>query len=96
LGTLHPEDILDAPSTRFALLRRARWTMQGPLRIVRADLLGGWAVAADLDGVQAWDMLRAWLEDRLGVIRAVADARAPRPGWECARCRYIAGCRALR
>jgi hypothetical protein len=24
------------------------------------------------------------------------ETRAPRTGWECARCRYIAGCQALR
>lgn len=96
LGTLHPEDIADAPSTRFALLRRPRWTMLGPLRIVRADLLGGWAVSTDLDGAESWESLRRWLEARLAVVRECADRSAPRTGWECARCRYIAGCTALR
>ncbi len=96
LGTLHPEDIADAPSTRFALLRRPRWTRLGPVRIVRADLLGGWAVSTDLDGAAEWDGLRAWLEERLAVVREHADRAAPRTGWECARCRYVAGCGALR
>ncbi len=96
LGDRSTEDVLDASRTRFALLRRARWTMAGPLRVVRADLLGGWAVAVELDGAGAWEGLRDWLGERLEVIRAHADRTAPRAGWECARCRYIAGCAALR
>lgn len=96
LGAPVSEEILDAPSTRFALLRRARWTMAGPLRVVRADLLGGWAQAVDVDGAAAWDDLRAWFEERVEVVRGHADRNAPRAGWECARCRYIAGCKALR
>ncbi|MGZ4678466.1 MAG: hypothetical protein ACXVJ7_08010 [Acidimicrobiia bacterium] len=95
-GTERPEEIVDAPSTRFALLRRARWTMQGPLRVVRADLLAGWAAAIDLDGAASWDALRSWLAERVDTVRAHADKRSPQPGWECARCRYIAGCSALR
>ena len=87
LGTMYPEPILDAPSTRFALLRRPHWTRRGPLRVVRADLLGGWAVAADLDGAEAWDPLRTWLTERVDVVRALEDKREPRAGWECARCR---------
>jgi hypothetical protein len=96
VGTLHPEDLTDAPSTRFALLRRAHWTRLGPVRIVRADLLGGWAVSTDLDGAAEWDALRSWLEERVAVLQAHADRSAPRAGWECARCRYVAGCAALR
>ena len=96
LGDRSTEDVLEAPRTRFALLRRARWTKAGPVRVVRADLLGGWAVGVDLDGTAAWDGLRDWLAARLEVIHSVADRTAPRAGWECARCRYIAGCAALR
>jgi hypothetical protein len=96
LGDRASEEILDAPSTRFALLRRARWTMAGPLRIVRADLLVGWAQAVDIDGAAIWDELRGWFEERVAAVRDHADRTAPRPGWECARCRYIAGCKALR
>ena len=96
LGDRASEEVLDAPSTRFALLRRARWTMEGPLRVVRADLLVGWAVAVDIDGAAIWDDLRAWFESRVAVVRDRADRDVTRPGWECARCRYIAGCKALR
>lgn len=96
LGDDPVEEILDAPSTRFALLRRAHWTQRGPLRVVRADLLGGWAVAADLDGAASWDALREWLAERVAVIAEHADRRSPRAGWECARCRFIAGCSVLR
>jgi hypothetical protein len=96
LGSRATEEVLDAPSTRFALLRRARWTMAGPVRVVRADLLGGWAVAVDVDGAAIWDELRDWFAARVAVVHERADRDVTRPGWECARCRYIAGCKALR
>jgi hypothetical protein len=90
------DEVLDAPSTRFALLRRARWIRLGAVRVVRADLLGGSAVAVDVDGAAVWDELRTWFETRVSAVRARADRDRPQPGWECARCRYIAGCKALR
>ena len=96
IGDRSSEELLDAPSVRFALLRRARWTRLGTMRIVRADLLAGWAVDTVADGNAIWDELRAWLVERISVIRAHADRRQPRAGWECARCPYIAGCAALR
>ncbi|MBK5287154.1 MAG: hypothetical protein JJE46_01680 [Acidimicrobiia bacterium] len=96
IGDRSTEELLDSASVRFALLRRPDWTRLGPLRVVRADLLGGWAVAADTDGAELWPDLREWLQDRVSVIRAHADKRRPRAGWECARCPYIAGCAALR
>lgn len=96
IGDRSTEELLESASVKFALLRRRGWTKLGPVRVVRADLLGGWAVDADVDGAQRWDELRDWLVDRIAVIRAHADRHAPRPGWECARCPYIAGCAALR
>ncbi len=96
IGDRSSEEILDVPRTRFALLRRARWTRLGPLRVVRADLVGGWAVAAELDGAHAWPELKTWLEEGIATIRRHADRRNPRIGWECARCPFIAGCSALR
>jgi hypothetical protein len=96
LGDSPNEEILEAPGIRFALLRRPHWVRLGDLRIVRADLLGGWSQAVDLDGARHWDPLVEWFTDRVRTVRDHADRRAPRAGWECARCRYIAGCPALR
>jgi len=96
IGDRSTEELLDAPSVRFALLRRPRWTRLGVLRVVRVDLLGGWAVDEQVDGAQRWDEWRDWLVERLDVVRTRADRRRPDPGWECARCAYIAGCAALR
>jgi hypothetical protein len=96
IGDRSRDEVLDAPRTKFALLRRARWTMEGPLRVVRADLLGGWSVGTDLDGQATWPELRSWLEAGIATIRHHADRTAPRAGQECARCPFIAGCGALR
>jgi len=96
IGDRSTEELLDAPSVRFALLRRPAWTRLGVVRVVRADLLGGWAVEEEVDGARCWDEWVAWLHERIGAIRSAADKGAPRAGWECARCPYIAGCRALR
>jgi hypothetical protein len=96
IGNRSNEELLESPSVRFALLRRPDWTRRGELRVVRADLLGGWSITETTDGLAIWDDLRAWLVERVGVIGRLADRRAPRSGWECARCPYIAGCTALR
>jgi hypothetical protein len=96
IGDRSTEELLDSPSVRFALLRRPAWTRLGPVRVVRADLLGGWAVEEEVDGASSWDGWREWLQERLTVIAENSDRRAPRAGWECARCPYIAGCAALR
>jgi hypothetical protein len=96
IGDRSTEELLDSPSVRFALLRRPAWTRLGPVRVVRADLLGGWAVEEEVDGAESWDGWRDWFRARLAVITECADRRAPRAGWECARCPYIAGCGALR
>ncbi len=96
IGDRSSEELTDSASIRFALLRRPDWTRRGVLRVVRADLLGGSAVATDVDGAAFWAELRDWLQARIAVIREHADKRAPRAGWECARCPYIAGCSALR
>lgn len=96
IGDRSTEELLESASVKFALLRRREWTRLGPLRIVRVDLLGGSAVEAEVDGREVWATLRDWLVERIGVVRAHADRRSPRAGWECARCPYIAGCSALR
>ena len=96
IGDRSTDEILEAPAVRFALLRRPAWTRLGTVRVVRADLLGGWAIDEEVDGATHWDEWVAWLQERIGAIRAAADKRAPRAGWECARCPYIAGCQALR
>lgn len=96
IGDRSRAEVLDTPRTKFALLRRARWTMAGPLRVVRADLLGGWSIVEELDGTAAWPELRSWLEAGIDAIRRQADRHAPHAGWECARCPFIAGCSALR
>ena len=96
IGDRSTEELLESASVKFALLRRREWTRLGPLRIVGVDLLGGSAVEADVDGAELWEPLREWLVERVGVIREHADRLAPRAGWECGRCPYIAGCSALR
>lgn len=96
IGDRSTEELLESASVKFALLRRREWTRLGPLRVVRVDLLGGSAVEAEVDGAESWDTLRDWLVERIAVVRAHADRRTPRAGWECARCPYIAGCSALR
>ena len=96
IGDRSTEELLESASVRFALLRRPGWTRRGRVRVVRADLLGGSAVAADADGAELWPELRDWLQARVAVIRAHADKREPHAGWECSRCPFIAGCSALR
>jgi hypothetical protein len=87
------DDALASVEVRFALLRVASWVADAPLRLCVADLVDGSLVdqEVDVDAVLGSEV-RPWLAERVAVIRARAADRSPRPGLECARCRYIAGC----
>jgi hypothetical protein len=47
-------------------------------------------VAADT----ALDDLRPWLRQRVDALRERIAHPLPRPGLECGRCRFVAGCNA--
>jgi hypothetical protein len=86
-------DPLESIEGRFALMRAADWAAGGRLHLVVADLVQG-ALAerdVDVDDVLAGE-LQPWLAERVAVVRARAADPIARPGLECARCRYVAGC----
>ena len=95
IGDRSTDEILDSVSVRFAVLRRPHWSRAGALRIVRADLHGGWLVEADADGPELFEASRIWMVDQLALIRSHMDSAAPRAGTECGTCAFIPGCRAF-
>ena len=95
IGDRSTEEILESISVRFAILRRPRWSRAGALRVVRADLHGGWSVEADADGPALFEASRIWMIDQLALIRSHMDSSAPLAGTECGTCPFIPGCRAF-
>ena len=87
-------DPLAAIDARFALLRTADWLTGRPVRLVHADLLFGTFVEHVVDADAALDELRSWLCERVDAVRARIARPQPRPGLECGRCRFVAGCSA--
>lgn len=82
---------LDDTDVYLAALRAATWAA-GPLHLVAADLLALTFDERTFDTAAAGPDARAWLTDRLALLRdAVADAR-PRTGTECGSCAFVAGC----
>ena len=86
-------DPLESIEGRFAVMRAADWAAGGTLRLCVADRVQGALVErdVDVDDVLAQE-LQPWLAERVTVIRERAADPAPRPGLECAHCRYVAGC----
>jgi hypothetical protein len=89
-----PGDPLGPVDARFALLRRADWLAGRTVRLVHADLLYGALVEHEVDADSALTQLRLWLNERVEVLRARISRPQPRPGLECGRCRFVAGCAA--
>jgi hypothetical protein len=87
-------DPLAPPEARFALLRLARWLGGRSVRLVHADLLYGGMVEHEVAADTALDELRPWLRRRVDALRERIAHPLPRPGLECGRCRFVAGCKA--
>lgn len=82
---------LDDIDVRFATLRVRSWH-DGTVRIVSADLLDARLVELEVDLRRGRDELDEWLAGCISELRAHADRARPRPGPECARCAFVAGC----
>src|SRR4051794_28573752 len=89
--------LLDDVDLRFVVLRAAVWaTGRGPLRVVAADVLQVAQAELTVDVDAQLADARAWLEDRVQAIRALADDPRPRAGHDCLGCRFVNGCIAHR
>ncbi|HEX5616511.1 MAG TPA: hypothetical protein VFZ83_15255 [Acidimicrobiia bacterium] len=82
---------LDDVDVRFAALRARPWA-QERIRIVSADLLEVRIVALDVELERDAAEHDAWLAKRVAELRAHAATGRARPGAECARCAFVAGC----
>jgi hypothetical protein len=87
-------DPLASAEARFALLRAAGWLAGRSVLLVQADLLYGGIVEHDVAADAALTELRPWLGERLDAIHRRIAHPLPRPGLECGRCRFVAGCNA--
>ena len=96
IGGPPPEhsDPLEPAETRFALLRASDWLKGRSVLLVHADLLYGGMVQHEVAADAALTELQPWLGERLDALRKRIADPVPRPGLECGRCRFVAGCRA--
>jgi hypothetical protein len=85
-------DPLGPIDARFALLRRAEWLTGRSVRLVHADVLYGSLIEHEVDADAALDQLRPWLRERVSALHSRIAHPVPRPGLECGRCRFVAGC----
>ena len=87
-------DPLASADARFALVRQAAWLSGRSVRLVHADLLYGGMVEHEIDTDTALSDVRSWLLERVDALHERIARPLPRPGLECGRCRFIAGCNA--
>jgi hypothetical protein len=82
---------IDEVDVRVALLRSEAWAT-GSLSLVVADVLAATAHRVSLDVAAQLPEARAWLAERIGVLRdRTRDAR-PTVGADCQGCPFVAGC----
>ena len=87
-------DPLGPPEARFAILRAGAWLKGRSVRLVHADLLFGGMVEHEVGADAAVVELQPWLSERVDAVRRRIADPLPRPGLECGRCRFVAGCKA--
>ncbi len=87
-------DPLASADARFALVRQSAWLSGRSVRLVHADLLYGGMVEHEVDADTALSDVRPWLRQRVDALHERIARPLPRPGLECGRCRFVAGCNA--
>jgi len=85
-----PDDV----SRSFALVRLSRWIGDRPVDLVWADLVSGHVESETIDAPSGLEQARGLLAPRLSAIEDHVGLQRPRPGQDCARCRFVAECSA--
>ncbi len=80
----------------FALMRIASWAGERPVELVWADLVSGRIDTEVVDVRADLPSARDLLTQRLALLADPATDPRPRPGQDCADCRFIAECEAHR
>jgi hypothetical protein len=87
-----PSEPLDGVDIRLAVLRLSRWAGGERLRVRWCDLVGNDVRTQNVDLVAETPRLKAWLEDRIGVVEERAAQPIPEPGIDCATCAHVPAC----
>jgi hypothetical protein len=64
------------------------------LRVVTVDLLAGAVVEDVLDVAGALADARAWIDDRVALVRERVTDPTPKAGEDCRGCPFVPGCKA--
>jgi hypothetical protein len=87
-----PDPPLDAVDIRLAVLRLARWAGGERLRVRWCDLVGDEVRTQDVDLRAEVPRLKAWLDERIGVVQERAAEPIPEPGIDCGTCAHVPTC----
>jgi hypothetical protein len=89
--------LLDDVDLRFTVVRVANWaTGRGELRIVAADLLNVQRADFVVDVDASLPDARAWVDERVALVRELIADPEPRAGQHCLGCGFVSGCKAHR
>ena len=92
LGTRHASaPLLDSAALRFALVRTEEWAPD-QLTIVAADVIERESERHAPELVSARADARAWIAERVEVVKQLAADGRARAGADCSGCPFIAGC----
>jgi hypothetical protein len=94
IGVAGNRPLIDDADRRALVVRAAAWVGERPLRLVAVDLLAGALVEDVLDVAGALSDARAWIDDRIALVRERAADPTPKAGDDCRGCPFVPGCKA--
>jgi hypothetical protein len=94
IGVAGNRPLIDDADRRALVVRAASWVGARPLRIVTVDLLAGALVEDELDVAAALADARAWIDERVALVRERIVDPTPRAGDDCRGCPFVPGCKA--
>jgi len=88
--------LIDDADLRFTIVRAAAWAAGRPLRLVAADVLNVQRADLVVDVEAELPDARAWVDERVAVVRELVADPQPRAGVHCLGCGFVSGCKAHR
>jgi hypothetical protein len=94
IGVAGNRPLIDDVERRVLVVRSAPWAGARPVHVVLADLRAGELVEETLDVAGILPEARAWIDERVALVRERSADPEPKAGADCRGCAFVPGCKA--